>query len=43
MRPNLLVDQTLDLVTRHPVAAGVIALAAAIVSWLITRSSPQGE
>ena len=38
MRPSMLVDQALDLVTHHPLAAAGMAAAAALLSLLMTRA-----
>ncbi len=38
MRPSLLVDQGIDLVTRHPLATVGMAVVAGVLSWLITRT-----
>jgi hypothetical protein len=38
VRPSLLVDQTIDIVTHHPLSAIGLAAVAIAVSWLITRT-----
>ncbi len=38
MRPSMLAEQALDLITRHPLAAAGLAAAAALLSLLMTRA-----
>ena len=38
MRPSLLADLALDIVTHHPLALLGFGLGAALLSWLITRT-----
>ena len=38
MRLSLLVDQALDLIFQHPIAAAGFAVGAAVLSWLATRT-----
>ena len=38
MRLSMLAELALDLVTRHPLSAAGLAVAAAAFSWLVTRT-----
>jgi hypothetical protein len=38
MPTSLLADQALDLVTRHPLPTAAFAVAAGLLSWLLTRT-----
>jgi hypothetical protein len=41
MRFEHLADQGLYLVTHHPLSSAACALAAAVLSWLVTRTVPR--